>query len=224
MKLVHPDLTGQLILDTQRPCKWIIESPKAFTGYVRELWGQTEGREGAFVLSDSGQEKAISKCMEMIINPLDIQVNDKKIINKLYNELTELAVNEEMFLITQEFKSNLLEYFWKLEYHSPYMLEPGDEIDMLSLWKAIGLKILDDEEDWLGNLHQYIQILSKIFCKQVIALVNIESYCDERQIEELHKTAMHHEMALLLIENVEKELSYDRYCYIIDRDGCEIYS
>ena len=51
MKLVHPTLEGQLILSAEKPCVWVIESPRDFSAYIQELFRQSEGKEGQFVTS-----------------------------------------------------------------------------------------------------------------------------------------------------------------------------
>lgn len=102
MKLVHPNLEGQLLLNS--PCEWIIESPELFSRYVKELFEQSNGEEGNFVLSEGEKEISISKFAEIIINPFSINKNDKRILGKLYTRLNDLAVAEENYLLTQEIK------------------------------------------------------------------------------------------------------------------------
>ena len=42
------------------------------------------------------------------------------------------------------------------------------------------------------------------------------------QIQELMKNAVYNEIALLFIENIQRDFSKDKKYYIIDKDGCEI--
>ena len=37
------------------------------------------------------------------------------------------------------------------------------------------------------------------------------------------ETAVHNELALLFIENIQRDFSNDRRYYIIDKDKCEVY-
>ena len=52
MKLAHPKLAGQLMLNNEKPCVWVIESPEDFLSYTQELYRQCDGVEGRFVLSE----------------------------------------------------------------------------------------------------------------------------------------------------------------------------
>lgn len=223
MKLVHPELEGQIIFDNERPCEWVIESPKDFSAYVKELFQQSEGIEGRFVLSEGEKERDISKYVEVIFNPFSVNINDRKILNKLYSELSGLASGEEIYMETQTMKNNLLAYFLKLEHISPYILDIEPELDMLTVFKAVGIKFGDYVEDFIGNLNQYIKIMSELMRKKVIVLVNIGSYVSYGQLEQIIQNAVYNEIALLLIENMQRELPEQVYQYIIDKDSCEIF-
>lgn len=223
MKLAHPELEGQIIFDKEKPCEWIIESPKKFSAYTQELYCQSEGLEGRFILSEGEKEKDVSKCMEVIFNPFAVNINDKKILNKLYSELSELAAGEEMYMKTQEIKNQLLSYFLELEHVSPYILESDMEMDVLAIFRACGIRFSNYAEDFIGNLNQFIKIMAELMHKKVIVLVNIGSYVSHGQLEQIVEHAAYNEIALLLIENVQRRLSDKVKRYIIDKDMCEIF-
>ena len=52
MKLVHMDLERQIVFDNYQSCEWIIESPKLFAKYIKELYDQSQGQTGNVVLSE----------------------------------------------------------------------------------------------------------------------------------------------------------------------------
>ena len=210
MKLVHPELDGQIIFSSEKMCEWVIESPADFSAYTQELFCQSEGMEGRFVLSEGEKEKDISKCVEVILN-------------KLYCELSELAAGEELYVKTQTIKNNLLTYCLELEYFSPYILETGAELDILAVFKATGIKFSDCADDFVGRLNQYIKVMGELMRKKVIVLVNIGGYVSKEQLEDIIQNAAYNEIALLLIENMQRELKDGVYQYIIDKDRCEIF-
>ena len=53
MKLVHGDLSGEIVNEQKECVEWIIESPELFTKYVGELYKQANKDEGEFVLSEN---------------------------------------------------------------------------------------------------------------------------------------------------------------------------
>ena len=222
MKLVHPDLEGQLLLDVHKPCEWIIESPDIFLKFLQELCSQVAGKDGRFVLSDE-EEMSLQKYAEIIVNPLNVDINDRKVLNKLYAELSECSFGDELYLETQKMLAGIQEYFWKLEHTSDYFLAMDKEIDIVSVFKAIGVKFQNCADNLIENLCQYIAIMSSLMRKKVIILVNLRSYVNDNQLKLLMETIRYKEIALLFIENMERNLPASVFRYIIDKDQCEIY-
>lgn len=222
MKLVHKDLARQIILEERQCCEWIIESPELFSKYVQELYIQSEGGEGAFVLSDNDKELSIEKCVEVIINPFSVDVNDKKLLNKLYSELKEIAFGETMYLKTQELLAGLQGYFSELEQHGAYFLTTDMETDVVAIFKAMGVRVENCSDNFLQNIDQYIKLVASLLRKKVIIFVNLGSYISTEQIEQLAKTAVYNEVSLLFIENQQRNFSTMFRRYIIDKDKCEI--
>lgn len=84
MKLVHGDLSGEIVNEQKECVEWIIESPELFSKYVGELYKQANKDEGEFVLSENNKEIDIAKYSEIVINPLSVEINNRKIFYKLY--------------------------------------------------------------------------------------------------------------------------------------------
>lgn len=222
MKLVHMDLERQIVFDNYQSCEWIIESPTLFTKYMQELYTQSEGGIGGFILSEGDKEINIEKYVEVIVNPFLIDCNNKKILNKLYAELMGLAYDENLYLMTQEIMSKLQDYIIRLEYLSPYILEMDLEPDIVAILKALGVRIENYADDFFENLIQYIKIIAELLKKKMIVLINIRGYLENEQVEQLIKTAVHNEIKLLLLENHQRDFSGELIRYILDKDGCEI--
>lgn len=223
MKLVCADLERQIILDCHEITEWIIESPVLFSQIVQQLEQQVNGGGGSFVLSDSEKELDIPNCAEMIVNPFSIDFNDKKLQKKLYTELFEISKGEELYLTTQEIIHSLNSFFLQLETISGYELEIDAELDMLALFKAMGIQIQCYAENFFETLIQYVKVMADLMQKRLIIFVNIRSYLNDIQIEQLSEIAVYNEIALLFIENVQRDFSKQRRYYIIDEDGCEIH-
>lgn len=222
MKLVHQDLERQIQFNNFQSCEWVIESPALFTKYVQEIYLQAEGKDGDFTLSEDDKKIDIGKYVEVIINPFAINLNDKKILNKLYMELSELAIAEEMYLLTQKIQSEIQNYILQLEHLSPHILAMDLEIDMISVMKAAGVKIENYADDYFEALMLYIKIMAELLQKKVVILINLGSYIEKEKIEQLCQVAAHNEVRLLLIENKQRNFSKEIPRYIIDIDGCEI--
>lgn len=223
MKLVHPDLERQITIQEGTICEWIIELPAVFSKYVEELYFQAEGKDGRFVLSEGDKEIDIAKYVEVIVNPFAVNINDKKILNKLYAELMQIAYGEDVYQATLKIQGELQSYFLQIEQECAYMLEMGrEEIDMLSIFKAMDVKLESYAENFWENINQYIKIQAELMKRKLIVLVNISSYISKEQMTELVQTALYHEMFILFVENKQVDFSKEIQSYIIDCDRCEI--
>lgn len=221
MKLTHTELEKQLVFETGKAVEWIIESPASFSKYVRDLYEIMQDNEGKFTLSDEDEIIDFQKYAELIIDPFLLDFHNRQIQKKLYAELQNLAVGSEFYLQTQELKSQIQKYFIDLEYASGYDLEIADEIDLPAIFKAVGIQLDGGNEETLfERIAIYIKIMAELLKKKLVILVNSRSYLTSDQIDQIAELCMYSEVALLLIENVQRDFSKKRNYCIIDCDEC----
>ncbi len=223
MKLVSVELSDAVLSDKYQVTEWVIESPDLFARYVQELVGQCNGDGGSFVLSQNDKIVELSKYMEIIFNPLGIDINNKKIINRLYMDLDKLAKQEDMYLQTLQMRQILSEYLMELEQKSEYILDFEQEIDLTLIFKAAGIKHEIIEEDYLERLIRYMKVVAQVLGIKIITFINLRSYLNDVQMEQLLKEAIYQEIQILLVENQERTCLKDTFRYIIDNDKCEIF-
>lgn len=222
MKLAHPDMEQKIIWSEQKECEWIIESPVIFTAYLQELCIQNEGGEGKFVLSNGDICLDMVKDVEIVIDPMNLNINDKKVLTKVYSELKNIAYDETTYLKTQQLISNLRQYFWELEYKSSVALDIDEEVDIQMIFKTLGVKIEEKEYAFWENIIIYIKTVSEVLRKKVLVLVNIRSFITDAQLEELLDCAVYNEIRILFIESAQRTCNHRIKRYIIDDIGCEI--
>lgn len=221
MKLTHTELEKQLVFETDKAVEWIIESPASFSKYIRDLYEIMQDNKGKFTLSDEDEIIDFQKYAELIIDPFLLDFHNRQIQKKLYAELQNLAVGSEFYLQTQELKSQIQKYFIDLEYASGYDLEIADEIDLPAIFKAVGIQLdSGNEETLFERIAAYIKIMAELLKKKLIILVNSRSYLTSNQIDQIAELCMYSEVALLLIENVQRDFSKRRNYCIIDCDEC----
>lgn len=203
--------------------EWIIESPELFAEYVQELYMQCENDEGRFVLSEEENEINLSKVSEIIMNPLGLELNQKKIINKLYSELVKTSMSEVMYEKTAELTRYIANYIMDLEDNADYTVQFSDRLDVSILLKAMDVKYEETEESLLEHLIRYIKLVVSLLNVRLIILVNIRSYLNDTQFDELIQEIKYKEIKVLFIENQGRGCAEGGMRYIIDKDGCEIY-
>lgn len=199
-----------------------MESPGIFRKYLKELLNQIQSKEGKFVLSHEEQELDIGKNAELILNPLEIDINDRRFINKLYGELKELAYDEAHYVQTRQIIQNIMAYFMELEQESSIALDCS-ELDFGQLMKAVGIKIDENSDETVERLAQYLHVIAKLMNKILVVFVNLSAYLENWEIENLLKEAFYLKLYVILIERQNLSLEIRKNCYIIDTDCCEIY-
>lgn len=223
MKLVHSELSGELLKDKTIFTEWIIESPELFARYLQELYGQYAKCEGKFVLSQDIKELDISKYVEIITDPFAVDLNGRKIINKLYTELNELSKTEMMYMKTLQLAQHIQEYLLDLESNTNHILQFNGEMDVTGLLKTMDVKIEDCTEKFFERLVCYIKNVIGVLSVKVFVFINLRSYLTDNQMEELIQEITYQEVHALFIENQERTCLKGGIRYIIDKDGCEIY-
>ena len=202
--------------------EWIIEAPELFSKYLETLLNQTKGFDGQFVLSNKNKELDISKNIEIILNPLTIDINDKKILGKIYGELHTLANDETMYLKTREVMGILQQYFYELEQNYNTTLVIEGDIELKELLKAMNVRIEEQSLDYFERFIQYIKLQAEVLKKKLIILVNIRSYLSHKQLEQLFQYTKYNEIPILMIESIQRDFTNETNKFIIDIDKCEI--
>lgn len=223
MRLIHYELTEAILDENTTFTEWIIESSEIFSEYIQELNGQLAGEEGRFVLSENNKELDLAKKADMVINPFSVDVNSRKILNKLYQELTGLSREEQMYTKTLELFRHIQEYMLDLEQCTSYILEFDQEIDIVALLKAVNVHYEVKDVDFLEKIVQYIKIMAAVAGTKLFVIVNLRSYLTDLQMQNLIQECEYQDIKILFIENQQRSCMKGGKRYIIDIDKCEIY-
>lgn len=222
MKLVYMELEQQLIFQENMVNVLVIEHKKLFRKMVYELGNQIDGANGGFILSDNNKLLKIDKEISLVLNPFTLDINSRKALTSLYNELNELGMNEENYLKTCKLKSELAGYTYGLLNQVDYALKFQDDFALPSLFKALEVQFEVGEGDFLERLVHFIDVSSKFQKVKIIVFVNLKTYLTDEEIQELYKEAFYRKLNLLLLENsIEHELE-EEIVSIIDKDLCFI--
>ena len=129
-----------------------------------------------------------------------------------------------MYTKTLELTAYIHEYLLQLEQQTDYILSFDDNLEMATLLKAVGVSHEEIEEDFFERLVRYVKISVEVLSTKIFVFVNIRSYLTDYQVQALVKEIQYQEAKIILMESQEKGCLKGGMRYIIDRDGCEIYS
>lgn len=179
-----------------------IENHLVYSNILETLWKQYKGENGDFILSDESKELKLSQKMDCIYNIFNINTNDRKIITKLYQELTfqnDTLLQEESVL----FKQELISYFDKVISTVPYNLKYNFDTDLSSLMKSLSVEIDDDSDSLLEKMMQYINLMNQICGVNIFVIPNLKAYFSTEEIIQLYEFTIYNKIYLIVIEAIQ---------------------
>ena len=192
-----------------------IENHVVYSNILGTLWKQYRGEDGDFILSDGSKELKLSQKIECIYNIFSINTNDKKIITKLYQELTfqnDNLLQEESAL----FKQELISYFDKVISTVPYNLKYNFDTDLYSLMKSISVEIDDYADSLLEKIIQYIKLMNQICGVEIFVIPNLKTYFSTEEIIQLYEFVIYNKIYLIVLESIQTPHIESEKGWIID--------
>lgn len=220
MKLVYYEYGIKIQFRENKIQTLVLEHPRVFRQFVQDLHAQAQGNEGTIILSEQ-DEINIHKEVELIMSPLDININNKRIISQLYDELLSISNEfiEEKFQMNSKIINYLDTLIWKSSYENLKInLMPKWE----NLFKLYEIQIDIETTTLFEKLIEYLKVCSSILKTKLYIFVNLNQYFEESEILEFIEWIKRLKINVLLIESVEPLYNADNDVYIIDRDYCLI--
>ena len=221
MRLVNTFYNLELELKENQILILSVENPKIYREFLKDLWNQYKGDDGNFILSDNTKELKLSQKIECIYNIFNINQNDKKIISKLYQELSlqnDLLLQGEFM----HFRQAVIEYFDKVISTVPYNLKYNFDTDLITLMKAISLENAQDAETIIEKLIQYIKLMHEICMIDIFVIPNLKYYFSSEDIKQFYQFIIYSKIHLIIIESHRTPAINDEKSWIIDKDMCII--
>lgn len=224
MKLVYPDYKNQIIFQEGCTNLWIIENQKEFRRLIHELYAQTQGEDGRFVLSEENDILNVKKTMQCILVPFDLELNNKKILEAIYTKLKNNIMESSLFLSQNEMLGKVFQFLEEIIEQADYPLTYNEDIDIKSIFKLVNLKLDSSAESMPEQLYEYIRLHQQILGIKVFVFVNLRTYLTDEELEDLLRYLEYYKASILLIESQDRgEKFKGEKKYIIDKDLCEIY-
>ena len=176
--------------------------------------------DNEIVLLDKHERISFEKFSIMILDVLNINYNDKKIVSSIYdwiakNNRIDSSVDEEFELI----KQRLYLYMVNITNDLPFECYIDREISVQDILKLFNIKVDASYcNSILERIILFIDILSIVSPKILLMLVNLKSYLTEKELVELYKYILYKNMKVLLLENKQQNILKHERKNILDMD------
>lgn len=198
MKFKILGLENELPLTTGINCV-LIKNVKFYQKFVYHLLNGNPESLFGLVAEDGEYIDNIFKYFEYIQNPYCIKLDDRKLLNAFYKDLsTQIISDDELYSEIRTKISELQVILQKLESDLDFSIETNENIgDVL---KYFNVTLKRQGESLIDNLYQYIDIYSRWFKGTGLLFFNCLNLFTYEEISELNKYAGYHNLKLLFIE------------------------
>lgn len=221
MKIVHRGYNLAFSIEENQVIVLSVENTRAYAELLQDIWNQSQGGEGGFILSEKEKVLKISKEVECIFNPFALECNDRKLVTHLYQQMKEQADN---FLMeeTMQINTEINRFLDTLIFQIPFVLKHNQEFDILNLFKLYEVKFDSDVDTVLERIIEYLRVMSKICGIVLYVFVGLKHYLNPNELNELYQFAFYEKIKLILLESIHLPLNEGEKGWIIDADLCII--
>lgn len=222
MILRHLNLTQELEwTETQHVCELVIENPNFLREVIKDLTISEEEKE--FSISHKGEALNFDKDLDVVFNPLKLDFNNKRAMTTLLKLLLKTSLSEDFYLTTNKLKTKIVKYFSEVVDAENFEFEVStDEFTMDSIAKAVSIHVVDDEDDFVELLTDYVSMMVELTGIKLFVFFNLRCLMSNKDIERFHHNLDNHQINVLLLEGMDKKSLNGIPRLIIDTEMCEI--
>ena len=155
MKLAHSDYSFQIEFTQGTIPVLSIENPRLWRNIQRELLQQKQGLDGKWVLSDGENEISWKKDTEFIVNPISLDENQKRILNRFFEKFDRMTSDVVHWNQTQLLCQSIQRFLMGFEKEFGFEYSISESIDFIQLAKAAGVQVETEYGTELERLLQY---------------------------------------------------------------------
>ncbi len=222
MRIVHPAMTAPIVFSENTHQVLVVENTELYRKMISDLFAQTQGEEGEFVLSKDFEPIECQKHLHVVLDFFHISANDKKLQTKFVAVIKNI-VNYDLTVETAQVVESLHQYLSAVIRESPYDVDIVQDIDPMAIIKATGLQLHMETENLLDRLISYLSLCHELLPLPCFVLIGMSAYFNRDEIAQLQEMAAYKKWNLLRIEHTQAPPLLGECHRIIDEDLCELF-
>lgn len=220
MKIVHPKINSKIEISDHEISVLVIEAPEFFYELLMDIKSQINNFEGNTVLSVRNEPVSFHKCVELITDPLAIEMNSRTIMKKVLVAMEKCSQDAVYYERTQKLMAEIETYINDLSLNFDTEIECQD-VSFQQLLKAAELTVADEYSRLVDRIYAYMELIREFEGDKLFIFVNLSSYIRKEQLQEFANTVVGHSFRVLLIDSHNFERLEQENRLIVDCDLCE---
>lgn len=189
--------------------------------FSESIYEQTNGNEGLIIISEEGKKNNLSKKADFINRYIPFESSNKKLLGKLSSLLEEEALLPENYQNSMTVLAEVEKLLTGLADALICNVE-FTGVNISNLIKSSGLTIVDDAENILERVFNYIQLEQELLGIDLFILSNLSTVTTPIDIQRFIDTVIDHKYYVLLVENRDVIEYNNAVKTIVDSDLCLI--
>jgi CRISPR type II-A-associated protein Csn2 len=149
-------------------------------------------------------------------------VNERKIINRVYSEMQEIA-DTNLYVQQSDINSAVVSLLDEIGTHLPYPLDYSLNLDFQQLLKIYSVKIEMMDSDLIDRVVNYIRLSHQILGTGIFIFINFRAYFTQKELSGLREMVQYEQITVLMVENnVNFDEGVNEKWWIVDKDLCII--
>ena len=192
-----------------------IYNKKLFTNfieYLNEQCNEKAEEDNKIILVKDSKRQKIGKSIFLLTDLFNLELNSKKILNKIYDVIEQNIKNkqdDEINKMVISLRNYLIEEINEI----PFEFNMNSEIEIQDLLKIFNVKI--DTSCYISMIEKIefiIDIISNLKIAEVLVIPNLKIYLNEKELLEIYKYSIYNNVKLLVVESIceDKLLKYER--------------
>ena len=221
MKIAYKEFNSVINFDETPVFTLVIEAPRLLCQFLHDIKQQLAGNEGDVVLSDKSRECSVKRKLELISDPVDMDINTTSLLGKVASRVDTIALDETHFEEAQQILSRLEKFVYDilLEMEADFYC---DKLTMLSLVKACGIRADACQNSLVELLFTYMKLVREFDTDKLFVFVNLHSFVEKSDLQDFFDTIRSHGFQALFLESHDYPRLNGEAKLIIDEDRCEI--
>ncbi len=208
--------------DNENMIELQVESPLDYSTLIQSLILSANGSESSFAIFDNDKEIAFDKIVEFVISPMILEINERRIIQKLYANISRIFSESEYYKEYRGIEGELISLISNVVDGTRLDVSLNDEIDLSGLFKALDVKISCEDSTPAERVNTFIKATNILLKKKLYIFNDFDRCFTETELLEIQKYMRYQGVFGIFITGQNDLSMHCNKKIIIDRDHCAI--